>query len=101
MQYREFWGAGKGTQLLHALHGGGPAYQPAAPTPANRHTFRPETSSADYQSWPKVVELAERDFFQGMDEDRGGALYDMQPQDLEIRMKSFFDTIPSKSLERS
>ncbi|PIG99739.1 type ISP restriction/modification enzyme [Deinococcus sp. UR1] len=92
VQYREFWGAGKGTQLLDALHGTGPAYQPAAPTPANRHTFRPETSSADYQSWPKVVELAERDFFQGMDEDRGGALYDMQPQDLEIRMKSFFDT---------
>lgn len=91
VQYREFWGAGKGTQLLQALQDGGPAYQPAAPTPTNRHTFRPETSSADYQSWPKVTELAEVAPFNGPIERRGLALISIDQSDNFDRVKAYLD----------
>ncbi|GAA5440563.1 hypothetical protein Dcae01_02078 [Deinococcus caeni] len=91
VQYREFWGAGKGTQLLQALQDGGPAYQPAAPTPTNRHTFRPETSSADYQSWPKVTELA-LESFQGFAEDRRKGFIDSSRADLVARMRDYADS---------
>ncbi|WP_291431068.1 N-6 DNA methylase, partial [Deinococcus sp.] len=98
VQYREFWGAGKGTQLLTALQGSGPTYQTATPTPANRHTFRPGDSSADYQSWPKVVELAEVAPFNGPIERRGLALIDMDAETLTQRVSSYFDASVSNEV---
>ncbi|GAA5435102.1 N-6 DNA methylase [Deinococcus aquaticus] len=92
VQYREFWGAGKGTQLLTALQDGGPAYYPAAPTPANRYTFRPEDSSADYQSWPKVVELAGEAPINGLMEKRGGGLVGFDRAAVEAKMRPYFDS---------
>lgn len=91
VRYREFWGAGKAAALLASLEEGGPAYQTATPSPANRHSLRPVQESLEYGEWPKVVELAGEKFIQGMDEDRAGALMDMQREALVERMQAYFD----------
>ena len=34
-------------------------YVTASPSPANRYSFRPQAVTADYASWPRLVELAD------------------------------------------
>lgn len=97
VQYREFWGAGKAQQLVEALKGGGPEYTPAAPTEANRFSFRPEQSSTEYQSWPKVVELAGEAPISGLQEMRRGRLMGFSKEEVAGNMVKYFN--PSISFE--
>ncbi|WP_428194646.1 hypothetical protein, partial [Deinococcus saxicola] len=89
--YRQFWGAKKAEQLISALYTDLHNYESANPTTDNRYNFRPIFSSSEYKSWVKVIDLAEEKFIQGMDEDRAGALIDMQRETLIQRMKNYFD----------
>ncbi|MHA0035183.1 type ISP restriction/modification enzyme [Deinococcus sp. PESE-13] len=91
VQYREFWGAGKAEALRQSLSAGGPAYELAHPTPENRYSLKPIAESGEYGQWVKVVDLAGEKFIQGMDEDRAGALMDMQRESLIGRMRAYFD----------
>lgn len=91
VQYREFWGAGKTQQLLNALQHGGPVYTPVTPSETNRFNLRPEQSSSEYQSWPKVVEMAAVAPFNGPIERRGLALIDFDKTVVLHRVGKYFD----------
>ena len=67
------------------------AYTSANPCPANRYSFRPENVSAAYEAWPSVRAFAAVDPLLGLNENRGGALHDIEKSPLEERMKLFFD----------
>ncbi|CAM3586182.1 type ISP restriction/modification enzyme [Deinococcus frigens] len=97
VQYREFWGAGKAQQLRTAAGGSGPAYQSAQPTAANRYTFRPDASSAEYQSWPKVVELAGEAPISGLQEMRRGRLMGHSKEEVADNVRQYLD--PAISFE--
>jgi len=66
-------------------------YQLASPSPANRFSFRPQEVSADYMTWPKVVELCAEGPYQGLSEDRRKALIDVDKTKLSSRMQLYFD----------
>jgi hypothetical protein len=83
VRYRDFWGARKREELLASLDDPGFAqsYAEVAPTPANRFSFRPQAVTADYASWPRLVDVAEvapvqrpeREAQERFDIDRSGA----------------------------
>ena len=54
IRYREWWGADKRADLLASLDKKrfNAAYATAKPRLENRHSFRPETVSSEYTSWP-------------------------------------------------
>jgi len=66
-------------------------YQRAKPSRANRYSFRPENVSAEYESWPRVVDLCALPPSNGLMEKRGGALIDVEREKLAERMKLYFD----------
>lgn len=66
-------------------------YRPAAPTPANRFSFRPGQAESDYLSWPRLTEMCAEPPGNGLMEKRGGALIDDDRTALETRMKRYFD----------
>ena len=71
--------------------GSTPAYATAKPRPENRHSFRPETVSSEYTSWPRVVDLCALPPSNGLMEKRGGALIDIDREALAERMKAYFN----------
>jgi hypothetical protein len=66
-------------------------YEKAAPTPANRYSFRPSDIASHYLEWPKLVELCADPPSNGLMEKRGGALMDFDSQALELRMRQYYD----------
>jgi hypothetical protein len=91
--FRHFWGVTKRADLLASL---GLAdfdaqYRPARPAKANRYSFRPEKVTSSYLSWPALVELASRQPFAGVSEDRRKALISIDPDPLSARLKMYFD----------
>jgi hypothetical protein len=66
-------------------------YLPARPEKRNRYSFRPEKVANMYLSWPKLVELAARQPFAGISEDRRKALISIDTEPLRARMKMYFD----------
>ncbi|MBX3266584.1 MAG: N-6 DNA methylase [Acidobacteria bacterium] len=75
-------------------------YDEAISTATNRFTLRPSDVSDAYQSWPKVNELSEVNS-NGLMEKRGGALIDIDRDDLEKRLKLYFDkSVPWEELHR-
>jgi hypothetical protein len=93
VRYRDFWGARKREELVASFNDPNFAesYAEAAPTPANRYSFRPQEVTADYTSWPRLVDLAEVEPFSGLSEKRKGALISIDRWQLEQRMTRYFD----------
>ena len=67
------------------------AYEMAEPRPENRHSFRPETVSSEYASWPRVVDFCALPPTNGLMEKRRGALIDVDREALAERMKAYFN----------
>ncbi len=93
VRFREFWGVDKRADLLSSLNKRrfNAAYATAKPRDENRHSFRPETVSSEYTSWPRVVDLCALPPSNGLMEKRGGALIDIDRKSLAERMKTYFN----------
>ena len=99
VQYRDFWGVSKQSDLTDALtNGDRHLYHVATPGPANRHSLRPLDVSDAYLSWPRVVELARVAPISGLQEMRHSALIDIDRDALAERMERYFD--PRTSLQQ-
>jgi hypothetical protein len=73
-------------------------YETAAPTLANRFSFRPADVASHYLEWPKLVELCGEPPSNGLMEKRGGALMDFDRRALETRMRQYYD--PDVNMEQ-
>jgi|GEM_PF-4170362 len=62
---------------------------PKAPTANNRFSFRVVTTTAAFQSWPLVTELAKEELISGLQEMRRGGLLSIDREKLELRMKRY------------
>ncbi len=90
VNYREFWGVNKREELLESLENDSRAHTHATPEKINRFSIRPSDVSDAYQSWAKLNDLCET-LSNGLMEKRGGALIDIDRDQLEKRMKRYFD----------
>ncbi len=92
--FRNFWGAQKRENLVASLDVSGAAfnerYQTADPQEWNKLSFRPLSVGENYLTWPRLSDLCV-DFYDGMDECRGGALSGIERDSLESRMRDYFD----------
>ena len=93
IRFRHFWGATKRADLLGSLDDKdiNATYELADPCAENRLSFRPEDVAAHYTKWPKMVDLCEVPPSNGLMEKRGGALIDIDRENLEARMRDYFD----------
>ena len=93
VRYRDFWGESKPSELLHVVHSDDPeaGYAEVPLTEVNRLAFRPGVFSADYETWPQVVELAAAEPSLGLNENRGSALIDPDRDALRARMRRYLD----------
>ena len=93
VRYRDFWGAGKRAALLESLADSSdvPKYRDAAPTRANRFSFRPESVSDRYRSWPRVVDICGATPISGLQEMRRGALMDVDGEAVGDRIREYLD----------
>ena len=92
--FRDFWGATKRQDLLATLGAtdSTTVYKSAIPCKENRFSFRPEEVSEEYRSWPSVAELGGSSPYLGLNENRGGALQEIDRQRIESRMSRYLDT---------
>ena len=100
VRFRHFWGVTKRADLLKSLKAKNfnKAYTLADPRPENRYSFRPETVTAHYTQWPRLVELCALPPSNGLMEKRGGALIDIDRDALADRMRDYFN--PNLSWEK-
>jgi len=93
VRFRHFWGVSKRAELLDSLNAKrfDGTYRLANPCRENRFSFRPENVAAHYTEWPKMVDLCEVAPSNGLMEKRGGALIDIDRDDLETRMRDYFN----------
>jgi hypothetical protein len=93
VRYRDFWGEGKPSELLHIVHSDDPqiGYADVPLTEVNRLAFRPGIFSVDYESWPQVIELAASEPSLGLNENRGSVLIDPDRKALAARMRQYLD----------
>lgn len=66
-------------------------YLKADPLAENRYSFKPYQISAEYRSWPRILDLCADAPSNGLMEKRGGALIDIDRSALEERMKRYFN----------
>ena len=94
VHFRQFWGTAKRADLLESLHTPdvNTHYLPAAPTKANRFSFRPSDIGAHYEAWPALVDLCNETPISGLQEMRRGALMHVSSEALSERIKTYFDT---------
>ncbi len=92
VRFRQFWGANKRAELLESLEEPerNASYEIANPKESDRYSFRPSEASAEYLSWPKLTELSAMKS-DGLFEKRGGALIDIDRDNLEKRMSAYYD----------
>lgn len=83
VRFRHFWGASKRADLLDSLNAKDidRAYTLADPRPESRLSFRPENVAADYNLWPKAMDLCVQ-HCNGPVERRGNSLIVMERQEL-------------------
>jgi hypothetical protein len=104
VRYRDFWGESKPSDLLHVVRSDDPeaGYAVVPLTEVNRLAFRPGVFSADYESWPQVVELAADEPLLGLLEKRGSALIDPSREALDTRMQTYLDpAVPFEELRHT
>jgi hypothetical protein len=92
VRFRQFWGSSKRADLLNSLNvpNFNSDYQPLQPVQDNRYAFRPSHVSTDYLGWPRLIDVFE-EIFVGLEECRGGALIDIDKDQLKLRMQKYFD----------
>ncbi|MCE5191553.1 MAG: N-6 DNA methylase [Actinomycetia bacterium] len=93
VRFRDFWGATKRADLVASLGEPKPesAYSSVTPTPESRYSLRPSSVAAHYLEWPKLTDLCAVAPINGLMEKRGGALFDIDADRLEKRMRAYFD----------
>lgn len=93
VQFRDFWGASKRSDLLKSLASPEDSvqYRDVHPDQANRYSFRPLKISAEYLQWPRIVDLCLEPPISGLQEMRGESLIDIDRARLEERMQLYFD----------
>ncbi len=90
---RNLWGTQKREELLESLaeENFDALYQEAQPQRANRFSLRPLSVAANYESWPKVTELA-IEYFNGPIERRGNSLIVHKQSESELeKLTSYLD----------
>jgi Type ISP C-terminal specificity domain/N-6 DNA Methylase len=99
VRYREFWGTGKREALYESLIDPEleATYKSAAPTRANRFSFRVHSFAANYSEWPTIRELADAEPFSGVQEMRYGGLMGVERQPLDAKLRRYLD--PSLTFE--
>ncbi|MBA7702014.1 hypothetical protein ES703_110765 [subsurface metagenome] len=92
VRFRQFWGSSKRADLLNSLNvpNVNSDYQSLQPVQDNRYSFRPSDVSIDYLGWPRLIDVFE-EMFVGLEECRGGALIDIDKDQLKFRMQKYFD----------
>jgi len=92
VRYRQFWGSNKRTDLLNSLNvfDINSDYQSLHPVQDNRYSFRPSDIASDYLAWPRLIDVFE-EMFVGLEECRGGALIDIDKDQLKHRVQKYFD----------
>ncbi len=93
VRYREFWGVNKRTELVESLVEGDSAsgYTAVAPAVSTRYSLRPRLVADEYLAWPRLTDLCAVPPVNGLMEKRGGALFDIDRDALEARMRQYFD----------
>lgn len=93
VRYRDFWGVSKRADLQESLKADdiNAGYAIADPRRDNRHSLRPNDATADYRSWPAMVELCEEEPISGLAEKRKGSLMAIERISLEERMGKYYD----------
>jgi hypothetical protein len=91
--FRHFWGTTKRDDLVRSLktRSFDKQYERAAPAREGRYSFRPAETSTAYLTWPRVTDLCAVPPMNGLMEKRGGALIAIDRDDLERRMRAYFD----------
>lgn len=92
-RFRELWGTNKREELLDSIAGADfdGRYEVLNPDGDSRFSMRPFDASRDYLSWPKLTDLCEVAPANGLMEKRRGALIDIDRDDLQDRMSSYYD----------
>jgi hypothetical protein len=93
VRFRQFWGVTKRTDLLASLNAQdfNVQYDSAYPDESNRFSFRPSDVASHYLAWPRLVDIAARQPFAGMSEDRRKALIGIDRLSIQARMEMYFD----------
>lgn len=93
VRYREFWGNRKREALYESLNDPEleATYKSAAPTRANRFSFRVHSVTGNYAAWPTIRELTDSAPFSGLQEMRKGELMAINRSDLETRLSRYLD----------
>lgn len=99
VKIREFWGEGKRERLLSSLNAVNfdEQYEETKPEEWNRFIYSESTKDEIYLSWPTIMDFPKangkkRRHVTGVVESRGGALFDIDREVLEDRMRVYFDT---------
>ena len=93
IRFRHFWGKNKRSDLLQAPD---TSYASIFPRPEMGLSFMPAASQADYFQWPTLPELFPKSF-PGVKTSRDDFLVAIDREELEARLKAYFD--PSVSHE--
>ncbi len=93
VRYRDFWGVNKRADLLRSLESENidADYRLAAPSRANRYSFRPSVVAPDYETWPRPIDLCSEPPISGLQEMRKWALIDINKEALQERMEAYFN----------
>ena len=94
VNFRNFWGIQKREDLESSLDTPNfdRQYEIANPQEWNKFSFVPLNVNDRYLTWLSLVDLCAKDgYFDGMDECRGGALYDIAAEPLGKRMRDYFN----------
>lgn len=91
--FRQFWGTAKRAEILASLDAPdiNTQYETTNPQIANRWSFQPEDITPEYRTWPRVVDLCAVKPMLGLNENRGGALQDIDETALSSRIRQFLD----------
>ena len=93
VRFRHFWGVTKRADLLKSLKAKmfDGQYEISKPQRTNRFSFRPTETDNHYLEWPKLVELCANPPINGLMEKRSGALFDIDRNALEKRMRMYYN----------
>ncbi|MBN1807111.1 MAG: N-6 DNA methylase [Sedimentisphaerales bacterium] len=93
VRFRHFWGVDKRRELLDSIKAKdiNTQYRISKPEKSNRYLLRPINVTENYYSWPLLKDICSKIPFVGVEECRGGALIDIDKDNLANRMKSYFD----------
>ncbi|HEX8423211.1 MAG TPA: type ISP restriction/modification enzyme, partial [Pyrinomonadaceae bacterium] len=66
-------------------------YTSARPDATNRYSFRPSNVGAQYLAWASLIDIASRQPFAGLSEDRRKSLIGIEREAIAERMRLYFD----------